>query len=303
MWAAPAFAARHPNVAVLDLSSFKCGHDAPTYGLIGDILQTSKTPAAALHDLDANKPGGLDQDSREDLRALAAPGARAARGTSRPRSASSRSRWTGSDSSCWSSQREQLASITQKDPGLEATDRRAPREDEELRGRVARGGRNRSRTRASSSSRRKLADVHDIVKIQDSSSASAAEMREKAMTQQVQVETKKKTLPIAGQTVDVDAELSAASKPRSGRASASPKRISGSRRWRTSPSPSRRRERSTLLDGGPHHGPRLPGVQRLPEPRLHGGAARLPGQRRSASARSLATAASATRPTSPSATW
>jgi hypothetical protein len=43
---------------VLDLSSFKCGHDAPTYGLIADILQTSKTPSAALHDLDANKPGG-----------------------------------------------------------------------------------------------------------------------------------------------------------------------------------------------------------------------------------------------------
>jgi predicted CoA-substrate-specific enzyme activase len=52
------FAAHHPNVAVLDLSSFKCGHDAPTYGMIDSILQTSKTPAAALHDLDANKPGG-----------------------------------------------------------------------------------------------------------------------------------------------------------------------------------------------------------------------------------------------------
>ncbi len=52
------FAAHHPNVAVLDLSSFKCGHDAPTYGMIDSILQTSKTPAAALHDLDANRPGG-----------------------------------------------------------------------------------------------------------------------------------------------------------------------------------------------------------------------------------------------------
>jgi predicted CoA-substrate-specific enzyme activase len=52
------FAAHHPNVAVLDLSSFKCGHDAPTYGLIDSILQTARTPAAALHDIDANKPGG-----------------------------------------------------------------------------------------------------------------------------------------------------------------------------------------------------------------------------------------------------
>jgi activator of 2-hydroxyglutaryl-CoA dehydratase/predicted nucleotide-binding protein (sugar kinase/HSP70/actin superfamily) len=57
VWAAT-FAAHHPNVAVLDLSSFKCGHDSPTYGLVDTILQTAKTPAAALHDLDANKPGG-----------------------------------------------------------------------------------------------------------------------------------------------------------------------------------------------------------------------------------------------------
>jgi predicted CoA-substrate-specific enzyme activase len=57
VWAA-GFAARHPNVVVLDLSSFKCGHDAPTYGLIDSIIETSKTPYAALHDIDANKPGG-----------------------------------------------------------------------------------------------------------------------------------------------------------------------------------------------------------------------------------------------------
>jgi predicted CoA-substrate-specific enzyme activase len=52
------FAARHPNVAVLDLSSFKCGHDAPTYGIIDKIISTSGTPYSALHDIDANKPGG-----------------------------------------------------------------------------------------------------------------------------------------------------------------------------------------------------------------------------------------------------
>lgn len=57
VWAAN-FAAHHPNIAVLDLSSFKCGHDAPTYGLVDSILQTARTPAAMLHDLDANKPGG-----------------------------------------------------------------------------------------------------------------------------------------------------------------------------------------------------------------------------------------------------
>ncbi len=57
VWAAN-FAARHPNVVVLDLSSFKCGHDAPTYGLIDSIVEASKTPYAALHDIDANKPSG-----------------------------------------------------------------------------------------------------------------------------------------------------------------------------------------------------------------------------------------------------
>ncbi len=57
VWAAK-FAARHPHVAVLDLSSFKCGHDAPTYGLIDSIISTAGTPFSALHDIDANKPGG-----------------------------------------------------------------------------------------------------------------------------------------------------------------------------------------------------------------------------------------------------
>ncbi len=57
VWCAK-FAARHPNVAVLDLSSFKCGHDAPTYGLIDSIIAASGTPYSALHDIDANKPSG-----------------------------------------------------------------------------------------------------------------------------------------------------------------------------------------------------------------------------------------------------
>jgi activator of 2-hydroxyglutaryl-CoA dehydratase/predicted nucleotide-binding protein (sugar kinase/HSP70/actin superfamily) len=57
VWGA-GFAARHPNVVVLDLSSFKCGHDAPTYGLVDSIVEASKTPYAALHDIDANKPSG-----------------------------------------------------------------------------------------------------------------------------------------------------------------------------------------------------------------------------------------------------
>ena len=57
VWAAK-FASRHPNVAILDLSSFKCGHDAPTYGLIDSITSAAGTPYSALHDIDANKPSG-----------------------------------------------------------------------------------------------------------------------------------------------------------------------------------------------------------------------------------------------------
>jgi len=57
VWAAR-FAARHPHLALLDLSSFKCGHDAPTYGIIDGIVTASKVPFSALHDVDANKPGG-----------------------------------------------------------------------------------------------------------------------------------------------------------------------------------------------------------------------------------------------------
>lgn len=57
VWAAK-FAAHHPNVAVLDLSSFKCGHDAPTYGIIDKIISTGQVPYSALHEIDANKPGG-----------------------------------------------------------------------------------------------------------------------------------------------------------------------------------------------------------------------------------------------------
>ena len=57
VWGAK-FAARHPNVAILDLSSFKCGHDAPIYGIVDNIVNTAHAPYSALHDIDANKPSG-----------------------------------------------------------------------------------------------------------------------------------------------------------------------------------------------------------------------------------------------------
>lgn len=49
-------AARHPNLAVIDFSSFKCGHDAPTYSYIDSILDASQTPHFLFHDIDQSKP-------------------------------------------------------------------------------------------------------------------------------------------------------------------------------------------------------------------------------------------------------
>ena len=57
VWAAKV-AARHPNLVALELSSFKCGHDAPPYTVIERILSTSKTPYFTFRDLDENDPGG-----------------------------------------------------------------------------------------------------------------------------------------------------------------------------------------------------------------------------------------------------
>ncbi len=56
VWAAK-IAARHPNIAVIDLSSFKCGHDAPTYAYVDQILDATATPHFMFHDIDQNKPG------------------------------------------------------------------------------------------------------------------------------------------------------------------------------------------------------------------------------------------------------
>lgn len=55
VWAAR-IAARHPNLAVVDLSSFKCGFDACTYGVLDKILDATETPHFLFHDIDQNKP-------------------------------------------------------------------------------------------------------------------------------------------------------------------------------------------------------------------------------------------------------
>ena len=57
VWAAK-YTARHPNLVALELSSFKCGHDAPIYTVIEEIIECSGTPYFCFKDVDENKPTG-----------------------------------------------------------------------------------------------------------------------------------------------------------------------------------------------------------------------------------------------------
>jgi len=57
IWAAK-FAARHPNLIAMEISSFRCGHDAPIFAAIEGIIESSGTPFFSFRDLDENKPSG-----------------------------------------------------------------------------------------------------------------------------------------------------------------------------------------------------------------------------------------------------
>jgi predicted nucleotide-binding protein (sugar kinase/HSP70/actin superfamily) len=57
VWAAK-YAARHPNLVALELSSFKCGHDAPIYTVVEETVTKSGTPYFSFKDIDENKPAG-----------------------------------------------------------------------------------------------------------------------------------------------------------------------------------------------------------------------------------------------------
>ena len=57
VWSAK-YVARHPNLIALELSSFKCGHDAPIYTVVEEIVEKSGTPYFSFKDIDENKPTG-----------------------------------------------------------------------------------------------------------------------------------------------------------------------------------------------------------------------------------------------------
>ena len=57
LWAAKV-TARHPHLVALEVSSFKCGHDAPIFTAVEAIIGRSRTPYFAFKDVDENRPTG-----------------------------------------------------------------------------------------------------------------------------------------------------------------------------------------------------------------------------------------------------
>jgi len=57
LWGAK-YVARHPNLVAVDLSNFRCGHDAPVYAVVEEVLNASQTPYFTFHDIDENRPSG-----------------------------------------------------------------------------------------------------------------------------------------------------------------------------------------------------------------------------------------------------
>ncbi|HEY4581160.1 MAG TPA: acyl-CoA dehydratase activase-related protein, partial [Candidatus Acidoferrales bacterium] len=57
VWAAK-YTGRHPNLVALELSNFKCGHDAPIYTAVEETVTKSGTPYFSFKDIDENKPTG-----------------------------------------------------------------------------------------------------------------------------------------------------------------------------------------------------------------------------------------------------
>jgi len=52
------YGAHHGSLALLDLSSFRCGHDAPVYSVIEEIVERTGAPYFTFHEIDENRPAG-----------------------------------------------------------------------------------------------------------------------------------------------------------------------------------------------------------------------------------------------------
>jgi len=69
LWAAK-YAARHPNLVAVELSSFKCGMDAPVYAVVERILAAANTPFFRFLNLDENRGEGALRVRLETLEHL-----------------------------------------------------------------------------------------------------------------------------------------------------------------------------------------------------------------------------------------
>jgi len=57
LWAAK-FVARHPNLVAVEISNFKCGHDAPVFQVMERIIESAGLPFFSFREVDENKPMG-----------------------------------------------------------------------------------------------------------------------------------------------------------------------------------------------------------------------------------------------------
>ena len=120
------------------------------------IIETSKTPYAALHDIDANKPSGSHQDPREDLR----PRAEAPRGAPAGRAqAQGRARARARPEAPRAARRSSTEQLAARQPERPRASRRRSRSSREriarLRGAPGAARAGRAARRASSSSARR----------------------------------------------------------------------------------------------------------------------------------------------------
>ena len=292
----------------LDLSIFKCGHDAPTYGLI-DIDHRDVGDAvlgAARHR--RQQAGRLDQDPRQDLRAHAEAPRGAARGHGDARRTSSIARAsTRSGSSCSSCKQQQL------EASRSSRRRRSTRRSKSSQRKVAR--RTQAEDRRRSCPKAKLVAARQEAQGRQRRSDQAARRRPAIVARErsqrhgnhrrAATNDKRRSKPRPSRSsVDIDAELQAV---RAERAQAPRPRAEQAKHWLDDipdaqfTATSARTRRSSI--SRPDHGARPVHPGRAARHRLQGqGARRARTTTRSSSARSSATAASATRPTSPSAT-
>ena len=99
IWAAK-FAARHPNLVAVELSNFKCGHDAPIYATIEEIIETVGHAVLRVQGHRREQAGRRDQAAARDDRLLARSGRGNRCSIAGGRPSGSRSGWRPTSGAC-----------------------------------------------------------------------------------------------------------------------------------------------------------------------------------------------------------